>query len=387
MKTFKLKKNFIASSVLGFAILFIFCVNNNFAQSTNQDSPTPITSNEINGEIRPRAVGDPRLTNYFFTFSGNQGDIFINVVTSNLEGDIDIFTFQRLEPLTKIPVFAGVQENETGRVIYLRKSEKLILRIQGRTPNNEPAKFQIKFAGSFVPVESVANNGNPQLPEIDIKDQGEARVSSVGTIIEVFPKKLDEPKSNISSKIENKELEETEVPGKEITISTINKEEENFQNTTRIEIKKENSEDSTETLAEKNVPKVIVTDNLEGLKTEDPVKSEVEKEEADEANNSINSDEKKSEIVAKSDSNEPENVEEKTNPEISKEEIQPVEPNQLANISLLVKFKDGTKFKRTMDKITWFNVDKGILTIITNDGTILKFSMLNVEKMTFETGN
>lgn len=386
MKTFILKKKIIRLTVLNFVIIFIFSSISAFSQSTNQDSPTPITSKEISGEIRPRAIGDPRLTNYYYTFSGDQGDIFINVVTNNLDGDIDIFTLQRLEPLTKIPVFSGVPENETGRVIYLRKTEKLILRIQGRSPNNDPAKFQIKFAGSFLPIENVSENENSQLPKIDVKDQGEARVNSVGTIIKILPKQIETPKSNINSNIENKELENIELPEKEITVSTING-DENPQNTTRIEIRKEDTDDSTETQAENAVPKVIVTDNLAGEKTENVIESADDKKELPEKKDLIKSDEKIEEVSEKLETENPSKIEEsnKTNTKVT--EVQPVEPSQLANISLLVKFKNGTKFKRSMDKITWFNVDKGILTIITNDGTILKFSMLEVEKMTFEAGN
>ena len=33
--------------------------------------------------------------------------------------------------------------------IYFRQPQKVILRIEGRTPNDDPAEFQIKFAGNF----------------------------------------------------------------------------------------------------------------------------------------------------------------------------------------------------------------------------------------------
>ena len=138
------------------------------AQSTNQNYPTPITSNEIEGMIKPRDVGDARLTSYFYQFDAAQGDLFINIVTRNLTGDIDVFTQTGLRPLTKIVVYGDLAENETGRVLYFRKPEKLILRIQGRTPGDEAATFRLKFAGSFIAstqTEAPAEPAGTSVPE------------------------------------------------------------------------------------------------------------------------------------------------------------------------------------------------------------------------------
>src|SRR5688500_10238111 len=160
--------NFVlASSRLCILALFILITfSTGFGQSTSQNFPTPITSNEISGAIKARDVGDSRLTSYFYTFNSNQGDVFINIVTKNLNGDIDVFNAANLNPLTKIVVYADSSQNETGRVIYLRKPEKLILRIQGRTPNDEPAIYTIKFAGSFQPAQAVAESEQSKLPEV-----------------------------------------------------------------------------------------------------------------------------------------------------------------------------------------------------------------------------
>ena len=147
-------------------LLFAFCLVSAKAQSTNQNFPTPVAGNEVSGKIPARDVGDARLTNYFYVFNGTQGDVFINVTTTNLNGDIDVFTVGILRPLTKISLYAGESPTETGRVIYLRKPEKLILRIEGRTPNDNPATFRIKFAGSFEPLETTAETEAPKLPEI-----------------------------------------------------------------------------------------------------------------------------------------------------------------------------------------------------------------------------
>src|SRR5687767_5284195 len=162
------------------------------AQSTDQNFPTPVTTTEISGTIRARDVGDSRLTSYYYTFDGSQGDLFINIVTRNLTGDIDVFTKNGLTPLTKIIVYADYGENETGRVIYLRKPENLILRVQGRTPSDEPASFRIKFAGSFV-ASTAAPPAEPEIPTLTAKNESGIRVNSVGTIVEIIPKATPTP--------------------------------------------------------------------------------------------------------------------------------------------------------------------------------------------------
>lgn len=120
------------------------------AQSSDQLFPTPLLTNEITGTIAPRRVGDNRLTRYFYTFNSSQGDLFVNVVTQNFNGDIDIFIADSMQAVGKIVVYADTSRNETGRLLYFRKPERLLLRIEGRTPNDESAVFRIKFGGSFL---------------------------------------------------------------------------------------------------------------------------------------------------------------------------------------------------------------------------------------------
>jgi hypothetical protein len=213
------------------------------AQSTDQNFPTPVTSNEINGKVAARDIGDSRLTSYFYIFNGNQGDVFINVVTKNLDGDIDVFTFNGLKPLTKIRVYSDNSDNETGRIVYLRQPEKLILRIEGRTPNDEPATFRIKFAGSFEPVKAIAGADEQNQPEVKAENQGEVRVNSVGTIIETKPKPTPKPLETKEEKTETI-AEEKDAPVVVVT-DKLPKADETVK-------KEEKTEDKT---AEKNTAK------------------------------------------------------------------------------------------------------------------------------------
>ena len=128
MKEFKealFKFSFASLRLCALALILFPAI---YAQSTDQNFPTPVTTNEINGKIPARDVGDARLTSYFYVFNGNQGDVFINVVTKNLDGDIDVFTLNGLRPMTKIRVYSDNSDSETGRIVYLRQPEKLILR-------------------------------------------------------------------------------------------------------------------------------------------------------------------------------------------------------------------------------------------------------------------
>lgn len=185
------------------------------AQSRDQNFPTAITSNELSGTVKARDMGDSRLTSYYYAFEGTQGDIFINVVTTNFAGDIDVFTQDGLKTLTKVVVFADSGLNETGRLIYLRKPEKLLLRIQGRTPNDDPATFRIKFGGSFVAIKGQKEEAAPTIePETD---RSKKAVNSVGTIVEIKPKPTPTaPKEVAPSKVETT-AKATPTKEKEIT--------------------------------------------------------------------------------------------------------------------------------------------------------------------------
>ncbi len=317
------------------------------AQSTNQSFPTAITTSEISGKIPARDLGDARLTSYFYVFNATQGDVFINVVTTNLNGDIDIFTADNLRPLAKITLYADASDNETGRVVYLRQPVKLILRIEGRTPNDDAATFRIKFAGSFAPA-SLAENPEAETPQIKTDNQTDVRVNSVGTIIEIKPKPTPKPKEVIA---ENKP-----VP-KEKKVETPTK------NNLPIPEKKVEDEKKAE---------AIITERIEKDKAATETVKETKKE--------------PTEVVKKT--TETEKVAEtkpvkKPKGKIKKAETPPA-PNPLENIRLKVTLKDGSTIEHPMSDVERFNVVKGVLTIVTKDGKTERYSILDVAKTTIE---
>ncbi len=164
--------------------LTFFFVLYSLAQSNDQNFPTPITTNEIAATIKARDMGDSRLTTHFYAFNGVQGDIFISVITKNFSGDIDIFTVEGLRPLTKMVIYADGGVNETGRLIYLRKPEKLLLRIEGRTPGDDAAIYRIRFGGSFVALSPTSKDGAKTTPKVTLEDSEKPTVNMVGTIID-----------------------------------------------------------------------------------------------------------------------------------------------------------------------------------------------------------
>lgn len=164
------------------------------AQATDIAWPSPVRTNEVTGTIPARDIGDPRVTDHFYAFTGTPGDVLITVDSRNLNGDIDVFTFSGLRPLLKFTVYAGSSSLIT-KSIYLRQQEDLILRVEGRTPNDDDAVYRLRFGGAFEPITSGAlaehEDATPaETAEVASGKKGR-RVSSVGA-------RIDEPRTEVA---------------------------------------------------------------------------------------------------------------------------------------------------------------------------------------------
>ena len=62
----------------------------------------------------------------------------------------------------------------------------------------------------------------------------------------------------------------------------------------------------------------------------------------------------------------------------------PAEPDPLEKVNLVIEFKDGTVLERPMSEVFRFTVDKGVLTVISKDGSIGRYSILDVAKLTIQ---
>jgi len=173
------------------ALSSLFLCNVARGQSTDISSPVAVRTNEVLGTITARDIGDSRSTDHYYVFSGRPGDLLITVESTNLNGDVDVFTTSGLRPLLKFTVYSGNSSPVT-KSIYLRKQESLILRIEGRSPNDDEATYRIYFGGSFEPITTeplVADNASaPIEPTAGAKPAKKGRrVSSVGARIEEPP--------------------------------------------------------------------------------------------------------------------------------------------------------------------------------------------------------
>ncbi len=159
------------------------------AQSIDINAPIPVRTNEVSATIVARDLGDSRLTDHFYAFTGTPGDLLITVDSRNMNGDVDVFTAAGLRPLLKFTIYAGGSEPIT-KSIYLRQRQDLILRVEARTPNDDEALYRIRFGGAFEPIQGgpllAETEGNASLNATAETRSGKKgrRVSSVGARIE-----------------------------------------------------------------------------------------------------------------------------------------------------------------------------------------------------------
>jgi len=176
----------LRNSILFLMVLAALCAvaPNGLAQSSDQSLPTPVLSNEITGRIKALDLGDPRSTRHFYAFEGSPGDLLITIDSKNLNGDIDVFTAVTFRPLMKTSVYASSQSPEVTKGIYLRAHQILILRVEARTPSDEPGTYHIRFGGTFerfsggIPVAEATTES-----EGTEQKSGANRLSSVGATI------------------------------------------------------------------------------------------------------------------------------------------------------------------------------------------------------------
>src|SRR5262245_39554194 len=174
---FRLRKLILSVTFLS---LFVAIAQGAFAQSSNQARPTPVLSNELDGQINALDLGDPRLTRHFYAFAGSPGDLLIKIESKNLNGDIDVFTAITFRPLMKSTLIASSQSPSVTKGIYLRAHQILILRVEARTPSDEPGTYHIRFGGTFEPFSGgipVAENTESEVRQRSLRRIGYRRLA------------------------------------------------------------------------------------------------------------------------------------------------------------------------------------------------------------------
>jgi len=166
-------------------VLLLVSASCAFAQSIDPNAPSPVRSNTVNGSITARDLGDARLTDHYYTFTGTPGDLLITIQSQNLNGDVDVFTVGSLRPLLKVTLYAEIATPVT-KSVYLRQRQDLVLRVEARTPNDEEGTYRLFFGGSFQPIiggPDVAEAETPSTATTESATGGRRtgkRVSSVG---------------------------------------------------------------------------------------------------------------------------------------------------------------------------------------------------------------
>jgi hypothetical protein len=153
------------------------------AQSIDPNVPSPVRSNSVSGRIAARDLGDARVTDHYYAFTGTPGDLLITVQSNNLNGDVDVFTAGTLRPLLKLTLYAEIGTPVT-KGIYLRKREDLVLRIEARSPNDDEGTYRLRFGGSFEPILGGPDISEAETPATEpIRSPGARRVTSAGARI------------------------------------------------------------------------------------------------------------------------------------------------------------------------------------------------------------
>lgn len=166
---------------LTFVLLLLTAISIS-AQSIDPNAPSPVRSNTVTGSIAARDLGDARLTDHYYAFTGVPGDLLITIQSQNLNGDIDVFTVGSLRPLLKVTLYAEITTPVT-KGIYLRQRQDLVLRVEARSPNDDQGTYRLFFGGSFQPIiggPDIAEAETPTPTETARGGQGTRRVSSTG---------------------------------------------------------------------------------------------------------------------------------------------------------------------------------------------------------------
>ena len=347
----------LRNSILIVMVLAGLCVvaPNGLAQSTDPTLPTPVLANEITGKIKALDVGDPRATRHFYAFEGSPGDLLITIDSKNLNGDIDVFTAVTFRPLMKTTVYASSQSGEVAKGIYLRTHQILILRVEARTPSDEPGTYHIRFGGTFerfsggIPVAEASTAESEETGE----KSGANRLSSVGATIPRPPGETVETAEAKPSPSPENAAEKTPAETAAAKKTT--------SNTARRTTSRPPPRRGTRPAPSKPTTSIKKTESAktETPKTEAP-KTETEKPVEDKPGVT----EKPAE----------------TSPPAEKPKTQ----EALPGARLIIEEKDGTRIDRPMSTVRRVTIEGNAIVIILKTGRIERIAMSDVARMAIE---
>lgn len=358
-----------------------------FAQSIEPNSPTPVLSNEIAGRIAPLDIGDSRLTRFFYTFNGLQGDLELTVESYNLDGDIDIFLAGNMRPLTKVTLYAGASATRITKSVYLRRDEPLILRVQARTPNDAEGTYRITLGGAFRPAEryvsdaassaeTTAANPSPTPTTAGRANRNVRRVTSTGA-------RIEEPVAEVAVKEEpEKDAETPEPPPVAAKKGPVraNRNRAGARGNTRAQTARRSSPGAaTGSDTEKgNAP------NAEDNKTDTGARSDAG---AEEKPAKARPERPRPVRVPRARNNRSTNTARRT--DAPPAEVVPTSPEETPappapSPRLVLVMRDGETFERDMSSVRRVTVENGMIVIVSKNGKTERQPMAAVLRMSIE---
>jgi hypothetical protein len=354
------------------------------AQSTDPTFPTPVGSREIDGAIAARDIGDGRLTDHFYGFAGVPGDFYITVRTKNLNGDIDIFTAGELRPLMKITIYAESTTAVT-KNLYFRKNERLILRVEARTPNDEDGTYHISFSGSFEPIpggvllaESEKQSSEREKQPAKSGNRRGTRVSSVGA-------RIEEPEVAVAPTPEPSPMEtpspETAKPSSTKPVRNTNARNARGR---RTPTRKPANSSANETANKPTAESGKVSESSEATPGE-TTKTEAPKTEPPKTENTTGTKPSTEENPPNTETSEA-NTEKKTPPArrgnsrrnpATRAKAEPPENNA----RLVIQERDGTQIEYLMINVKRVTVENGVIVIVSTDDVVTRVPMAKVLRM------
>jgi hypothetical protein len=347
------------------------------AQSSDPNFPAPVFSEEVSGRIAPRDVGDPRRTRHFYTFRGVEGDLVITLESTELTGDVDLFTASTQRPLLKFTLYGG-SASRVSKSVYVRAEQALVLRVEARAAGEAEGSYRIRFGGAFAPAPAGLAEAPPPPtlaePEAE-RRPGTRRVTSTGA-------RIEEPRTETAA-AEEPAPTPTPTPA-ETTARPTRRETTSRRGRARPPSRRQpapaatapadtagaetagRETPSTSTPAEATPAEA--TPEAERPATPRPTRG-ARRRGSRPANRSATAEERAAADAAAQP------------PAASAPaEAQPAPPGQ----RLVIVSKDGTIIVREMSKVRRVMIDSGQLVVTLKDGKVIRHQLSNVERMSIE---
>lgn len=336
-------------------------------QSSDVNFPTPVMSDSVTGSITPRDIGDARLTRHFYTFNASEGDLLITVESTNLNGDVDLFTAVTLRPLAKVTLYAGSSPTRATKSVYLRKSETLVLRIEGRTAVDTDATYTIRFAGAFAPSANVASPDVVAVPTLPSEggDRNAQRASSVGARIDV--PRIETPATETAESATPSETpadtptESSETPATAATTKPKPRRRERVRQPPAKTARTRRTPDASEDTTAENSGAATSGEPTATNPSETPARTATPRRRntRNRASTSRRNDTAASEASGSTAT------------------------TQISTLLIIVN-RDGTRIERDMSGVRRVTVENGMIVIVPRDGKIERLPMADVLRMTIE---